>query len=503
MAIKTAEEYKEGLKDKREIYFQGKKIKAADMFSDPVLNAGIELCAMDYRVAQLPQYYDLFNEIDEDGTPYSFTFKSPTTSADLLRRAELIKTLSRICLGLPGGAKFAGVDSLHALTSVSHKIDAEIGTNYSERVELFRKSLKANDSALVMCMTDVKGDRSLRPHQQSDPDAYLHIVEERSDGIVVTGAKANITYAPFTDEIVVLPCRNMTAKDKDYAVAFSIPPATKGIKLILAKQDPGYISPVEHPINAARYAGDAIVVFDNVFIPMERVFLKGEYQYAIEYTNMFTNYHRLSGDSYKIADLEIILGCAALMADYMGLSKSAHIREKLAWLVYYAETAQALGKCAGQNPVQDKYSGMVYPDPMYSNCTKFFFADNYHAALKILQDIGGGVVSTLPSGKDTYNPEIKAILEKYLAGRSGVPGLARIKAMYLARDLAEGIRLNGTIHAEGSLFAQKLRFYGLGNWERYKSAAKRAGRITEDGPLHEDFANLPEFPVWEEYYSKL
>lgn len=503
MAIKTAEEYKASLKDEREIYFQGKKITAEDMFSDPVLNAGIELCAMDYSIAQLPEYYDLFNEIDEDGTPYSFTFKPPTSSEDLLRRAELIKTLSRICLGLPGGAKFAGVDSLHALTSVSRKIDAEIGTNYSERVELFRKSLKANDSSLVMCMTDVKGDRSLRPHQQANPDSYVHIVEERPDGIVVSGAKANITYAPFTNEIVVLPCRNMTEKDKDYAVAFAIPPATKGLKMILAKQDPGYINPVEHPINAARYAGDAIVVFDNVFVPMERVFLKGEYKYAVDYTYMFTNFHRLSGDSYKIADLEIILGCASLMTEYMGLSKAAHIREKLAWLVYYAETSQALGKCAGQNPVRDEYSGMVYPHPMYSNCTKFFFADNYHAALKILQDIGGGIVSTLPSRNDLQNPEIKDILEQCLAGKAGVPGAARIKAMYLARDLAEGIRLNGTIHAEGSLFAQKLRFYALGDWKRYEAAAKRAGHITEDGPIHEDFASLPKFPVWDEYYQKL
>ncbi len=191
------------------------------------------------------------------------------------------------------------------------------------------------------------------------------------------------------------------------------------------------------------------------------------------------------------------------MADYMGLSKSAHIREKLAWLVYYAETSAALGKCAGQNPMYDEYSGMVYPDPMYSNCTKYFFADNYHAAMKILQDIGGGIVSTLPSGKDIYNPEIQGIIEKYLSAKAGVPGLARIKAMYLARDLCEGIRLNGTIHAEGSLFAQKLRFYGLGDWERYTAAAKRAGHITEDGPIHEDFANLPKFPVWDEYYNKI
>ncbi len=496
MAIRTAEEYMQSLKDEREVHFEGKKFNGTTMFEDPILRSGIELCAMDYRVAQMPEYYDLFNEIDEDGTPYAFTFKPPTSSADLMRRAELIATLSRICVGLPGGAKFAGVDSLHALTSVSHRIDAELGTDYSERVELFRKSLKANDSSLVMCMTDVKGDRHLRPYQQSNPDSYVHIVEERPDGIVVSGAKNHITYAPFTNELVVLPCRNMTEKDKAYAVAFAISPATKGIKLIQAKHDAINLDLIEHPIYGGRYGADAIVVFDNVFIPMERVFLKGEYQYAIEYTAMFTNFHRLSGDSYKTADLEIILGTAKLLTEYMGLDNASHMKDKLSWLSYYAETSQALGHCAGQNPIRDEYSGMVYPNPMYSNCTKFFFADNYHAAIKILHDIAGGILSTIPSPKELYNPETKALLDKVMAGKAGTSGVARMKALYLARELTDGFRVSGTIHAEGSLYAQKLMFYALADWEGHKAAARRCAHITEDGPIREDFAKLPKFPTW-------
>ena len=494
MAIKTAEEYKQSLKDGRVVYFDGKQVE--DLTADPVLNAGVELCAMDYVFPQMPEYKDLFVDHDENGEPYSFVFKVPKTQEDISKRREIIKLVSRTCLEAPGGAKFTGIDALHSITSVCNKMDNELGTSYAERVEKFRTDIKKNDSAIVVAMTDVKGDRSLRPSKQVEhQDYYVRIVEEREDGIVVRGAKAHISYAPFSNEIIALPCRGLKEEDKAYAVAFAIPPNTKGLKLIMAKHASAVDNAFEYPITGSRYIGDAIVVFDDVFVPKERVFLQGEWQYAGLMTAMFSNFHRLSADSYKIAELEILAGTAALLAEYNGLEKSSHVREKLSWLMYYAETAEALGKVASQNCEVDEYSGMVYPNPMYSNCAKFFFADNNHKALRLMQDIGGGILSTIPSSKDFYNPETREFMEKYLGGKAGIPTEDRIRAIHLARDISEATRPITTLHAEGSLYAQVLNFHSMGKWEHYKSAAKRAGNI-KHGKISPDFSNLPKFPAW-------
>jgi 4-hydroxybutyryl-CoA dehydratase/vinylacetyl-CoA-Delta-isomerase len=493
MAIKTPEQYRQSLNDGREVYFDGKKIK--DLESEPVLKAGIELCAMDYEMHNKPEYQDLFIEKDEDGEPYSFVFKCPMTGEDLKRRREIIKLMSRTCLEAAGGAKFTGVDALHSITATAKKMDKELGTNYSERVENFRKHIMKDDSALVVAMTDVKGNRSLRPSkQEAHKDYYVRIVEEREDGIVVRGAKAHISHSPFSNEIITLPCRAMREDEKEYAVAFAVPPNAPGLKLILAKHATAVNDKFEYPITGSRYIGDAVVVFDDVFIPKERVFLQGEWQYAGQMAYMFSNFHRLSADSYKINELEILTGTAALLAEYNGLEKVSHVREKLSWLMYYAETAEALGKVAVDHFETEPVSGMVYPNPMYSNCAKYFFADGHHHALRLMQDIGGGILSTVPSAKEFYNPEIREYMEKYLSGKAGIPAEYRIRAIHLARDVSEATRPITTLHAEGSLYAQVLNFFTLGNWKHYKAAAKRAANIPDDNKTV--FSSLPEFGAW-------
>ena len=495
MAIKTTEQYLQSLRDGREVWFEGERVQ--DVTKHHHLRTAVESCAMDYELAQNPKYKKLLIEHDKDGEPYHAAFKAIESTEDLFRRREFVQLTARIGFGNAGGAKFTGIDALHSITALGRKVDKELGTSYAPRVEAFRDSCQKNDAAIAVAMMDVKGDRSLRPSQQkTHKDYYLRIVDEKKDGIIVRGAKIHISYCPVANEVIVLPCRVMKEDDKAYAVSFAFSPNTKGVTMITAAPEVIHEEDeLEYPLGSHINTAEALVIFDDVFIPMERVFLKGEWQFAADATYMFTNFHRASADAYKYTENEIMVGAAALMAEYNGIEKAAHIQDKLAWLTYYAETTEALGRVACKDSVKDPYSGLVYPNPMYSNAAKFFFADNFHQAIKTLIDITGGIAVTAPSSKDYLNPKLKPLMDKYLGGKDGIPAEHRFRAIKLAKDLVSPWIQTTTLHAEGSMAAQRLSFNSLGDWDKYKAAARRVAGIPGGKP-HPIFDALPKFPMW-------
>lgn len=493
MAIKTPEQYIESLKDDRVVYCNGERVR--DVTQHPTLKICRDWMAMDYVLNQDPRYQALLTEKDEGGELVSFALMPQRSREDLIRLREVVKLWARACFGKPSGAKFVAKDGLNALTVVTQRIDKKHGTNYSERLEMYRKFLQKNDMAFAMGMTDVKGDRSLRPSQQkAHQDYYVRIVEERKDGIVVRGAKTHISQAPLCNEILITPCRAMREDDKDYAVSFGIPVNAEGLMLISSQHEVSAPDNFfDHPISSSIYLNDATVIFEDVFVPNERIFLKGEWEFAGDIAHMFANFHRLSAETYKAAELEIVAGAAALMADYNGVAKAEHIRDKLTWLVMFAEAVEVMGRAACEYCVSEPDSDLVYPNPMYANICKFHFADNWHQATKYVQDIGGGIVATCPSSKDYFNPETHDLLDKYLGGRDGIPTEHRLRLVNLIKELTTSYEDVLTIHAEGSLAAQKLSIYVLADFERYKAAAKRAARI-KDGTEHPIYSQLPEFP---------
>jgi 4-hydroxybutyryl-CoA dehydratase/vinylacetyl-CoA-Delta-isomerase len=493
MGIRTPEQYFNSLKDERVVYCLGERVK--DVTGHPFLNICANWCAAYYVLAQDPRYHDLFTAKNEEGELVSFNFLPLRTKEDLLRRRETVLVLARMCLGKPSGAQFTGIDGLNALTVVSKRVDKECGTNYSKNVENYRKYMQKSDLTIALAMTDAKGDRSLRPSQQEPhKDYYVRIVDERPDGIVVRGAKAHISHAPCNNEILVLPCRAMREDDKDYAVAFAIPADTKNLTMICSEpevKEPGDF--LDYPIGASIYLADSLLIFHDVFVPNERIFLKKEWPFAGQIAYMFGNFHRLSAESYKAIELEYLTGAAALMAEYNGIEKASHVVQKLTWLTTYTETVRILGQAACEHCVSEPDSDLVYPNPMYANIAKYFFADNFHQATKILQDIGGGIVGTIPSSRDFSNPDTKHLIEKYLGGKAGISTEHRIRLIRLIRDLTSAYEDVLTIHAEGSMAAQELSIYILADFERYKAAAKRAARIT-DKTEHPIYNSLPEFP---------
>ncbi|MGB9592239.1 MAG: 4-hydroxyphenylacetate 3-hydroxylase C-terminal domain-containing protein, partial [Candidatus Kryptoniota bacterium] len=378
------------------------------------------------------------------------------------------------------------------LTVVSQRVDKKYGTHYGENVESYRKYLQRNDLSFAMGLTDVKGDRSLRPSQQKPhQDYYVRVVGERKDGIIVRGAKTHISQAPLCNEILIAPCRTMKEDDKAYAVSFAVPANTNGVIFISSepevKESGNFF---DHPISGSIYINDSTIIFEDVFVPNERIFLKGEWDFAGQVAYMFANFHRLSAETYKAMELELFTGAAALMAEYNGIEKVPHIREKLTWLAMYTETVEVIGRAACEYCIAEPDSDLVYPNPMYANICKFYFADNWHQATKYIQDIAGGIVATCPSSKDYKNHEIHDLLDKYFGGKDGIPTEYRLRVAKLIRDLTSSYEDVLTIHAEGSLEAQKLSIYALADFDRYKAAAKRAARI-QDGVMHPIFSQLP------------
>ncbi|MEP7310845.1 MAG: 4-hydroxyphenylacetate 3-hydroxylase N-terminal domain-containing protein [Acidobacteriota bacterium] len=458
MPMRTVQQYVESLRDDRTVYYRGERV--ADVTTHPVIGVAVRHASIDYQLAEDPAERELAVVSDEDGE-YSRYYQFPRNSDDLLRRSALIERATAAGGTLVVLIKEIGTDALFALTRVASALDAKYGGAYQRRVDDYYRYCRSNDLAVAVAQTDVKGDRSLGPSAQPDPDLYVHIVERRSDGIVVRGAKAHTSVSTNANEIIVLPTRAMTEADRDYAVAFAIPVATPGLVLLASAYDSAgpQASPVERPISAHHKMMETTTVFENVFVPWERVFLAGEHEFAGPLALAFVEHHRFTAVSYKLPLVDALVGSAVLMADQNGIAKAGHVREKLVHLIAYAETLRGLTHYAALR-AKPRECGIVVPDPLYVNMAKYHFAHGYHEAVRNVQDIAGGALVTGPGAEDLAVPETAAYYERFYAGRIGVGGKERLQALSLVRELVASEF--GTyqevlaVHAEGSLEAEKM-----------------------------------------------
>lgn len=466
MPLRTKQEYFQSLNDGRYIFFKGQKVE--NVATHPQLGRVARHLSLEFEIPEIERYRELatFDPQDDSrktkGERYSRYFKIPRSSDDLLLRSQLIDLGTRLSSTVVLLIKEIGTDCLFALNLLSKSIDQKLSTKYAERVSKFHAYCMTNDLAMAVAQTDVKGDRSLGPFDQPDPDYYLHVVDQNSDGIIVRGAKAHTTYAPFVNEILVIPTRNMTEQDRDYAVSFAVPANTKGLKMIASPFGGEGESEFHNPISSRHHMMESVTIFDDVFVPWERVFLCKEWQHAGPLALGFVDFHRFTAISYKAPLLDLFVGAALLMAQYNGISDASHVRDKIARLMSYAETVKGLTKTAAYTC--NVVNGVAVPNPIYSNTAKYHFAVNYHQALAILQDIAGGLVVTGPHEKDLFeNKSTSGLLMKYLGGKKGTTTLERLKMLNLIRDLTAsdfaGYYQLLQIHAEGSIEAEKLMVY--------------------------------------------
>ena len=460
MGLMTPEEYKESLRDGRVVYYKGKPVE--DVTTHPDISTCVESMAIDYHMAHSKEYQDLAMVYDEElGENISRYFHIPQDGEDLLKMLDLIIYATRLGDGYIPLAHDIGADALNAISITAHTMEKKEGIKvYRERIENYRKYLKQTDISVVAAVTDVKGDRSLRPSDpaQAHEDFYVRIIDKNDKGIVVRGAKAHISGAAYSNEFFAIPCRALTENDSDYAVAFAVPANAKGIKQVV-RPFQSSISSLEFPTGRPRrMITDSLIIFEDVLIPWERVFLCGEWKYAATMAYNFALMHRRTGSAYRIPLSEQLVGAAQQIAEYNGVANAPHVREKITDLVIYLETLKSLARSACMDYVT--YGGIPVPNPVTTNIAKYHFADNYHDVVKILQDLAGGLLVTAPTYQDYQNPELQEDIKRYMKGKAEVPAENRLRMLDFIRRITQSETETIALHGEGSLQAERMTIYG-------------------------------------------
>ncbi len=369
---------------------------------------------------------------------------------------------------------------MNAVYSVSYEIDRKYGTKYQEKVIDFVKYIQENDYMVVGGMTDPKGDRGLPPHQQPDPDVFVHVAERRKDGIIVRGAKAHQTGAANSHEILVMPTVAMRAEDKDFAVSFAAPLDAPGVTLIFGRQtnDERKLGKLDqgNPTYGV-VGGEALVIFNNVFVPWERVFMCGETEFAGMLVERFAVYHRQNYGACKAGVIDVLIGASAAMAEYNGTAKASHIRDKMIEMILMNETLHASSLAAGYES-RPLPAGNYYPQTTYANITKQNITRSHYEISRLAHDIAGGLLATLPTEFDLKDPVLGPLILKYFAGAADTNTLDRIKLARLIENMTGGTSLVESMHGAGSPQAQRIGLLKNANLKQFKQMAQKICGIT-------------------------
>jgi len=452
MGLRTKEEYFRGIESHpREIYIAGERVD--DPFKHPITRSVLNSIGATFDLALKKEYDGILTAIGLDNEKINRFLHIESSKEDLLLRIEAMRIVNRFI----GDCNYrcAGHDALNALYATTFEIDREFNTNYHERLKSYLKMVQHNDLVIAGAMTDVKGDRSKGPSEQDEKDTYVHIVEERRDGIVVSGVKMHISGAMMSDELVVIPTRALKEGEEEYAVAFSIPSHTDGIYYISSWNSMDVLHKVANELGVKLDVPSIyghritnIILFDNVFIPKERVFMSGEVKYTGNLVKYFIAHHRGGGAGCKAAFGEVIIGATALMAKANGVLESRVIREKLTEMKYHAEASYAPGVAAAIKGWAHE-SGEYIPDIMLANVAKLEAVNHMKELISLAGDIGGGIVVNMPSGKDLDNLKFGDKLKAVLRADSEYTAEDRLKIARFLQNWVAGIHLVGLIQGGG------------------------------------------------------
>ena len=467
MGLKNPKWYRESLNDGRVTYIAGESVP--DITKNEWFDVAVANAAEDY-VYDDPATKDIRTYTTDEGNLAHRIFKVPMSVEDLEKRIQMSQ-ITGIATGVT--AVFM------ALYNIKDQV-AKVNGQYAENIERMYKHCRDNDLRADQCITDAKGDRSRHPKDQDDPDLYMRIVDKNSDGIIVRGAKLHITGASLVHEQTVMPTKAMGPGEEQWSVSFSIPTNTKGVRIINRAYAHPNLSEMDYPISARHNAPEGFVVFEDVFVPWDRVFLAGEYQLAGVLAHSLGLWERIGGLMGMVNRSRLLVGTAQLLCEMNGIHKASHIQEKISDLVFYAEMLRMSLDHAVRN-YKVTETGMVYPDPMAVNVGKFYGASNWHNMVQKLHDMSGALVLTLPTEADYRNEEVTKTLDKYLHTKNDVIVEDRMRVYNLIRDLTAdsfgGWELVTTLAAGGGLAAQRIvtmREYDL---DGAKDVARQAAGI--------------------------
>lgn len=480
MPIRTADEYIRSLRGRNlRVYLFGELV--TEPVDHPVIRPSINAMADTYALAE---------EEPELATEHStLTGTRVNRFLQVTESAEQVVMQNRMQrrLGQRTGTCFqrcVGMDAINALYSVTYDIDRRHGTTYHQRfVELVRHMQREN-YVIGGAMTDPKGDRSKAPHEQPDPDVFLRVVARRPDGVVLRGAKMHQTGCINSHWLLVMPTMRLGERDRDYAICAAMPVEAPGITYVYGRQscDSRALEPGDVDVGNARFGGqEAIIIFDDVFVPTSHVFMDGEYEFAAPLVERFTGYHRRSYVC-KTGLGDVLIGAAAAIADYNGVAKASHIKDKLIEMIHLNETIYGAGIAASHESKRTA-AGNYQCDEMLANVCKHNVTRFPYEIARLAQDLAGGVVVTLPSDQDFAHPTVGPLLDKYLVGRAGVTVEQRRRMLRLIENITLGRNAVGylteSMHGAGSPQAQRVVMARLADLEDKKRLAKALAGVDE------------------------
>jgi len=482
MALKTKEEYIDSLRQMNlKVYLMGELID--NPVDHPMIRPSLNSVAVTYELAHHEEHKNLMTATSNltGDTVNRFCHLHQSTD-DLKNKVKMLRLL-----GQKTGSCFqrcVGMDAFNAVFSTTFEIDKAHGTNYHENFRKYMEFVQEGDLVVDGAMTDPKGDRGKSPSQQDDPDMYLRIVEEREDGIVVRGAKAHQTGAVNSHEHLIMPTIAMKEADKDYAVSFAVPSDAEGVFMIYGRQscDARKLEEgADIDLGNSQFGGhEVLVVFEDVFVPNERIFLKKEYEFAGMMVERFAGYHRQSYGGCKVGVGDVLIGAAALAAEYNGANKASHIKDKLIEMTHLNETLYSCGiACSSEGSQMEAGNYMI--NLLLANVCKQNVTRFPYEISRLAEDIAGGLMVTLPSEQDLRHPEIGPYIEKYFKARSDVPTEDRMRILRLVENMTLGTAAVGyrteSMHGAGSPQAQRIMIARQGNIEAKKELAKSIAKI--------------------------
>ncbi|MFW6334847.1 MAG: 4-hydroxyphenylacetate 3-hydroxylase family protein [Desulfosalsimonas sp.] len=488
--MRTKQEWVDGLhKMKPNLYMGGEKLGRDDERLIPTIN----VMGTTFELAALPENQDLLTATSHlTGEKINRFCHVHQTVEDLHKKQDMTRYLCREV----GGCiqRCMGVDAVNAVYTVSYEADKQNNgsTQYHENFKNWLKRFQSEDLVGCCAQTDVKGDRMKQPHQQPDPDTYVHVVERRDDGIVVRGSKVHISEAAIADEILVVPTRALTKEDSDYAVSFAIPGDWDGVKNLLTIHNHREREYFKKGFNAG--SCDSYVVFEDVFVPWERVFLCGEHQHGGVLALLFALFHRHSYSGCKPALGDLMLGTCALVADANGITKAKHVTDKLAEIIKVTElgyaagfTGSALGKPELYIPgvgFKPYGPGNMIPHSIYCNVGRCLTGESVFHEQEILAELAGGMPATFPYEGEFVNPETKDLAYKYI---TRTPNMSPENQAQLWRHVGDiaisakaGCSNYGAIHGGGSPVMEKIAIANQYDIDERRALVRKIAGMTED-----------------------
>jgi 4-hydroxyphenylacetate 3-monooxygenase len=438
MGARTGKEYLEGLKKPREIWIGGEKV--TDVLSHPAFKRGAQSLATLYDMQHDPAIQDEMTYVEpESGERVGMSFLIPRNQEDLLRRRKMMSNWANFSGGMMGRTPDYLNSSFMAFAAAKDYFESN-DPRFGENVYNYYKYIRDNDLALTHTLINPQSNRSVGVAQQADPYLPAGIVEENNEGIIIRGCRMLATLAPLADEINVFPSTVLRNQNNDdlskYSYGFSISCTTPGLKFICRDTFDVGRSNFDHPLASRFEEMDAVVVFDDVLVPWERVFLLHDVEKC---NNAYGATNAVVHMAYQvivknIAKAEFLLGIAELLAETIAITEFQHVQEKIAEIITYLETMKACIRASEADAKLDQY-GVMTPSRPPLDTARNLFPKMYPRMVEILQLLGASGFMAIPSEADLLNSELRPFIDKYYQARNA-NAYDRIKLFRLAWDVA-------------------------------------------------------------------